>query len=466
MRCTHCGAMIPDDMLHCPECGMEVQIVPDYNPLDDVLAQEVKGSVEYATRQIRTDDIRKYRQGDAKVYSNSTRVLSPQELEEIRARRNGPGQTRTTSRNTTGSIRQTGRNTTCSIRQDGRGTGPVRQTGRMSTGSMRQNTGVLRSEAEEKRRQQAARKKRLAKKRRQRALIIFLFILIAGGVLGFVFYQNSYSGQIKKGNNALLEKNYTLAETYFNKAIEKNGNKAQAYTGLSNVYIQQDDLDGAETVFLTAISAQPSNVELYKAAINFYVDSKQLGKVSELLDGCEDDNVLLGVAEYVSGEPEFSLEEGSYPEVQEVSLSVAAGSSIYYTTDGSQPSTSSTVYTEPILLEKDGETTIKAIAVNKKKIPSLVVTKVYTIDIPVADAPAVTPSTGQYDTASQITINVPDGYTAYYTLDGSDPSTASALYTGPIDMPEGQTIFCAVLVSKQGKYTQITKRNYILEITQ
>ena len=61
MRCTHCGAIIPDDMLRCPECGMEVQIVPDYNPLEDVLAQEVKGSVEDATRQIRTDDIRRYR---------------------------------------------------------------------------------------------------------------------------------------------------------------------------------------------------------------------------------------------------------------------------------------------------------------------------------------------------------------------------------------------------------------------
>ena len=54
MRCTHCGAMIPDDMLYCPECHMEVQIVPDYNPLEDVLAQEVKGSIEDATRQIRT----------------------------------------------------------------------------------------------------------------------------------------------------------------------------------------------------------------------------------------------------------------------------------------------------------------------------------------------------------------------------------------------------------------------------
>ena len=34
MKCVHCGANIPDDQMICPVCGAEVQIVPDYNPLD------------------------------------------------------------------------------------------------------------------------------------------------------------------------------------------------------------------------------------------------------------------------------------------------------------------------------------------------------------------------------------------------------------------------------------------------
>ncbi|WP_334145229.1 chitobiase/beta-hexosaminidase C-terminal domain-containing protein [Muricomes intestini] len=424
MRCTHCGAIIPDDMLYCPECNMEVQIVPDYNPLEDVLAREVKGSVEDATRQIKTDDIRRYRRGEALEYNNSTRVLSQNELDEIRARRNAASQ------------------------------GP---RNRQTTGAMRQG----RAEAEEKRRQQIARKKRLAKKRRKRALIILLVFAVLAGMSGFFLYQNSYAGQMSKGNQALRSGDYTAAENYFNSAISKNEKKPEGYTGLSKVYIQQDDLDGAEAVFLTAISSQPSNVELYRAVISFYVDTDQLLKVSELLDDCEDDEVLKGVQAYVSNTPEFSLEEGTYSEVQEVSLS-SSGETIYYTTDGSEPDTSSEKYTEPILLQ-EGETTVMAISVNKREIPSLTVSKVYTINIPVADAPAVTPSTGQYDAATQITINVPEGYTAYYTLDGSEPSDTSAKYEGPIDMPEGQTMFSAVLVSKQGKYTQVTKRNYVLE---
>ena len=46
MRCTHCGAIIPDDQVVCPECGAEVQIVPDYNPLEDMLTAQIKVSLD------------------------------------------------------------------------------------------------------------------------------------------------------------------------------------------------------------------------------------------------------------------------------------------------------------------------------------------------------------------------------------------------------------------------------------
>ena len=85
MRCTHCGANIPDDQLICPVCGAEVQIVPDYNPLEDVLAREVKGSVAGATRQIQADVVRRQNvsqnqqnrnRQNQRSNPNSTRVLS------------------------------------------------------------------------------------------------------------------------------------------------------------------------------------------------------------------------------------------------------------------------------------------------------------------------------------------------------------------------------------------------------
>ena len=46
MKCKYCGHKIPDGMLRCDRCGQEVRIVPDYNPLDDVLEAQIKGSMD------------------------------------------------------------------------------------------------------------------------------------------------------------------------------------------------------------------------------------------------------------------------------------------------------------------------------------------------------------------------------------------------------------------------------------
>ena len=393
MRCTHCNAIIPEGWMRCPRCGKEVQIVPDYNPLDDVLTQEVKGSVEDVTRQLQTKDVRDFGRRQEVYQSKATRVLSQEELDEIQAGR--------------------------------------------------ERAARNRSRAEAKRKQQE-RKKQLVRRRRKVLLILFLVLLIFGAAFGY-----------------FLKDDPAFAK-YVKHAIGKNAQRAEAYSGLAETYMEQDEGDEAESVFLSAIASYPSNEELYRAAISFYEETKQLDKISEILEDCDDESVLSSLKAYVSTEPVFSLDDGKYSEVQEVTLS-ASGETIYYTTDGTNPPSSSTKYTEPILLNEEGKTQIKAIAYNKKKIPSLVVSKTYEIEFPVADAPVVTPSTGQYSTATQISITVPEGYTAYYTTDGSTPTTESSLYTGPIEMPEGQTLFSTVLVGKTGKMTQITKRNYIYQ---
>ena len=42
MKCRYCGHEIPDGVLYCENCGKEVRIVPDYNPLDDILFSKAK----------------------------------------------------------------------------------------------------------------------------------------------------------------------------------------------------------------------------------------------------------------------------------------------------------------------------------------------------------------------------------------------------------------------------------------
>ena len=461
MKCLHCGANIPDDQVICPECGAEVQIVPDYNPLEDVLAREVKGSVEGATRQIRSGDIRRYNRRGTPVQSvNSTRVMSQGELDRIRDERQNMN-------------RRTGEQN----RAGGRSTGGVRNTGSGSrtaagtrSGGFARNTGNVRPNREQtgrqrddRRRQQQLKKREAAKKRRRNLLITLFLLLALIGVGIYVAYQNSYTGVMKKGYSALQAGNYEQAESYFNRAIVKDKSRAEAYTGLSEIYIEQNDLDSAESVFLSALGSQPTNADLYQAAIDFYMDTEQLEKISPLLADCEDETVLNAVSDYVSAAPSFSLEGGTYSEVQEVTISSSTGGTIYYTTDGTDPTASSEEYREPILLQNEGEVVIKAIAINDKEIPSIVSSAKYTIEFPIASAPAVNPATGQYTEPTQITITVPDGYTAYYTMDGTTPTSDSERYTGPVDMPENsQIIFNAVLINNNnGKATDVTTRNYI-----
>lgn len=409
MKCRYCGHEIPDGVLYCENCGKEVRIVPDYNPLDDILAQEIVGSINGEPTGLDLSDTERLR-----------RTAS---------------QRRTTGR-----------------------TG----TARRSTGRTMRGTGAMTEEREARRRQAQRRKAQLRKKRRILLAVIFLILAALVGCMVLI-YKNSYNGIVSAGNKALERQEYSEASSAFQRAIGKNKERPEAYTGLSRVYLAQNDPDAAESVFLDAIGEQTGNSDLYGACIDFYIDTDQQMEIPGLLDEATD-QVREVLSEYIIEEPQFSLDaKETYEEVQQLTLTAGKGLTIYYTVDGSDPDTGSTKYTEPIQLD-EGKTTVTAIAVNKKGIPSMPEAKEYVIELPIEDAPAVSPSTGQYETATSIEIKVPEGYQAYYTTDGSDPTTASAKYSGPVDMPEGETLFKAVLVSGDGRLSGITTRNYVLEL--
>lgn len=92
-------------------------------------------------------------------------------------------------------------------------------------------------------------------------------------------------------------------------------------------------------------------------------------------------NIRLFKKRIVVDAPTFSVAAGEYSEVQSVTLSsTTAGAAIYYTTDGSTPTTSSSQYTEAINVG-EGTTTIKAIAV-LNGVSSEVASATYVVTIP------------------------------------------------------------------------------------
>lgn len=114
------------------------------------------------------------------------------------------------------------------------------------------------------------------------------------------------------------------------------------------------------------------------------------------------------------------------------------GATIYYTTDGSTPSTTNTkaqVYSSPISLSSSA--TVKAIAVKADYTNSDVATYNFVIDNYTCQAPQISRS-GQ--TNSIIMTSATSGATIYYTTDGTTPTNGSARYSGPITVDHNQTI--------------------------
>jgi len=108
---------------------------------------------------------------------------------------------------------------------------------------------------------------------------------------------------------------------------------------------------------------------------------------------------------------------------------------IYYTLNGTDPTTSSTLYTGPITISNEGKTTLKFIAVDSLGNTSPVSILNYIIDKTAPSANA-TPVGGTFNTAQNVTLTVTDNLdpnpVIYYTLNGTIPTTSSTRYTGPI----------------------------------
>ena len=132
----------------------------------------------------------------------------------------------------------------------------------------------------------------------------------------------------------------------------------------------------------------PGNKRIYIKSITVYYESD--GPVTEK-----------------SAKPEISG-AASFTDNTEITITAASGASIYYTTDNTDPTTSSTQYSAPFTISET--TTVKAIAVETGKDPSAVATATFTKKME-GDYVLVT-SLDDLDEASSYIIGIKDNNTA------------------------------------------------------
>lgn len=133
---------------------------------------------------------------------------------------------------------------------------------------------------------------------------------------------------------------------------------------------------------------------------------------------------------------------------------ISTGATIYYTTDGSTPTTSSTVYTGPFSIESlTYPVTINAIAVRGSSTSSMAT---QTFAAPKAAQPTISISSS----GSVTIISSTEGATIYYTTNGTDPTTSSTPYTGPFSI-SNETTVKAIAVKSGYDNSDVASAEYI-----
>jgi len=122
-----------------------------------------------------------------------------------------------------------------------------------------------------------------------------------------------------------------------------------------------------------------------------------------------------------------------------------AHTTIYYTTNGATPTSSSSRYTAPISVSSSE--TIQAIALAAGYSNSAVGSAQYII-APTAATPTFTLAAGTYTSTQSVTIADTTAHTTiYYTTNGATPTSSSSRYTAPISVSSSETIKAIALAA-------------------
>jgi hypothetical protein len=227
------------------------------------------------------------------------------------------------------------------------------------------------------------------------------------------------------------------------------------YDGTTLTLTLTDTVTSASFTYAQAINI-PSIVGASTAYVGFTGSTGGLTAIQNVL-------TWTYVPTAAAATPTFSPAAGTYTGTQTVTISdTTAGATIYYTTNGGTPTTSSSVYSAPVTVSSTE--TLSAIAVATGSSTSSVGTAIYTITPPAA-TPVFSPQGGSYSSPQTVTISdATMGATIYYTTNGTTPTTSSTLYTGPIAVNASETLN-AIAIASGYSSSAVATAAYIITIT-
>lgn len=440
MVCPNCNAEIDEDLLYCPVCGQEIQVVPYYEPEIEQSISDTLSDIQLeAEKQLETDswaDSEEYDDPDPIDYIDLDNDAYDDDLPEEYDEQPEYDEQDTYDEEF----------------------------------DEEYDLDYL-DDFDEDEPHIMYHFLKFMKESRIRWLVIFLLLAIISAVIfgvvrlsNYMYQNNSVSYQSELAVAAAAEGDYAAAITHMERSVMLSPEDTSLKYQLAEYYFQNQETEKGILMLWEIIYAKDANYQAaYQKMINYYASVQDYGMIEEILSNCDDMIVVNQFQNYLANEPEFSTPEGTYEEIVYLKLSSNSEGTIYYTMDGTMPTYDSPVYTEPILLEL-GIYKINAIFVNSYGIESEVVSKTYTIDIRVPNPPNVILESGDFTIPELIEVDVQPFCKVYYTTDYTMPTDDSMEYTGPIPMPIGNSHFIFIAYSQEGIPGEITEMDYNLTL--
>ncbi|MGN0775628.1 MAG: chitobiase/beta-hexosaminidase C-terminal domain-containing protein [Candidatus Ventricola sp.] len=321
-------------------------------------------------------------------------------------------------------------------------------------------------------------------------LLLTLFIGSAGGYMLFrtedgqrlmatwgwsVANTDAY---VTLGRELLEQAYFTRALEMLNVAVEREPENVDALVLMGQAYTELGRTDEAIAIYQSLIEEiAPAHPSAYRNLIKIYQQQGYNAEALALMKTAEENanttqEFTVMLREYTPTAPTLSHLEGRYNEEIDVTISIPEGQTVYYTTDGTDPSESGLIYAEGTQIHiPEGKMTIKVIGFTDNGTPSDQITANYTVIIPTPAAPKANYASGVYKKAPKVTLRPGSEdkkenekiVAIYYTLDGRQATTESTLYTEPIQLPIGDSRLRAIAVSSNGKISYEMNVTYKVE---
>ena len=322
-------------------------------------------------------------------------------------------------------------------------------------------------------------------------LLLALFVCAGGGYMLFktengqrmmaewdweVANTGSY---ITLGREYLDQAYFTRALQKLSVAVEREPDNVDALVLMAQAHTELGNIDEAKRIYTSLIEEiAPAHPSAYRKLIEIYekeeyhAEALALTRRAEEATGANEFTVML--REKTPPKPTLSQNEGKYTHEIDVTIAVPEGQTVYYTTDGTDPSESGLVYKPGTKIHvAEGKMTVKAISFTQNGTPSEQVTANYTVIIPTPAAPKANMASGPYKKAFKVSLRPGDDEETslntspivayYYTLDGRQATVESTPYTGPIQIPIGDSTLRAIAVAENGKVSYEMKVTYSVE---